>query len=150
MIWQLLSASIVTLALAVMLPDPSLARKNWRPPSREEVAQVWIGWSTDELYFLRLELFPNGEGLGCYVFLEEKPEVFRIASWRYDAGRIKIYPVSPAKPSWVVPLEGSIIGLPMKLSATGRDWKLSFLLRREADYEDKIRQLKLEMARVRD
>jgi hypothetical protein len=143
--WRLLAALLILLVLVI--PQASWARKRSKPPAREEVAQVWIGWSTDELYLLRLDLFPNGKGLGGFIFLGEEPRTFRINSWKYNEGQIEVFPGTPeGPPSWVGPLRGSIVGLAMRLTTAGRDWKLSFLLRREAEFEEKLRHLELKMA----
>jgi len=144
---RLLPPLLILLALATIPPQRSVARKLGKPPTREEVAQVWVGWSTDELYLVRLALLPNGKGFGGYTFLGEEPRTFRIASWRYEAGQIEIDPVLPeGPPSWVSPLKGSFVGLAMKLTARGRDWKLSILLRREVEWEERWMKLKLKMA----
>jgi hypothetical protein len=144
--WRLLPTLVIVFALATTLPQAGVAGKRVKPPKRAEVAQVWLGWSADDLYLLRFELLPNGKGIGGYVFVGEKPRSFRIDSWKYEEGQIEIFPVPPeGPPSWVAPLHGSVSGLAMKLRATGPDWKLSFLLRREVEFEEKWRRLKLEM-----
>jgi hypothetical protein len=105
-------------------------------PSHEEVATVWVGWSTDDLYFLRLALMPDGSGQGGYAFFGEEPQQFRISSWKYNQGRIEIRPEPPMTPnSWVSPLHGNLVGLSLKIKASGKDWKISFDLRRESDLE---------------
>lgn len=138
---------VLYLALAATFSEASAARKKVKPPTREEVAQVWVGWSTDDLYLLRVELLPNGKGFGAYSFLEEEPRTFRITSWEYVAGQIKIHPAPPdGPPSWVSLLRGAVGGFSMKLTAQGPDWKLSFLLRRESEFTQRWNELKRRMA----
>lgn len=143
---RFLVALLVIMILAAT-STPSFARKRARLPTREEIAQVWVGWSKDELYLLRLELFTNGKGIGGYTFIGEEPRAFQVSSWRYEAGRIDIDPVPPeGSPTWVRPLRGSIAGRSMNLEAAGRDWKLSFVLRREAQFEQDWIRLKQQMS----
>jgi len=146
--YRVVASVLVLIAVITAVSQVALARKRWKPPTRDEVAQVWIGWSSDQLYLLRLELFPDGKGLGGYIFLGEEPRVFEISGWRYQEGRIEIYPVAPqGAPSWVRFLKGGIVGVAMNLAASGADWKLSFSLRRESELEDKQTKLKRNMER---
>jgi hypothetical protein len=147
-IFRLLSTLAILLVFMVAMAQSSYARKRVKPPPFEEIAQTWLGWSTDELYLLRLVLLPNGKGVGGYTFLGEEARVFEISSWKYSAGKIEIYPVPPkGESSWVSPLRGSIVGLALKLSSEGKDWKLVFSLRREAEIEKGWEELRLKMAR---
>lgn len=138
---------LIALLIALSSTQPSFAHKKGKPLTREEIAQVWFGWSTDELYFLRLELHPNGKGQGGFIFRGEKPQVFRIDSWKYEQGGLEIIPISSPEgtSTWVRPLRGSMVGLVMKLTAKGRDWNLSFLLRRETEFEAGWQALKQQM-----
>jgi hypothetical protein len=137
---------LIVLFIFAALPQEGFARKRGKPPTRDEIAQVWFGWSTDELYFVRLDLNPNGKGLGGFIFHGEKAQTFRIDSWHYEQGRLEIYPIPPEdSSSWVGPLRGSMVGLVMKLTAKGRDWKLSLLLRRETEFEAGWQELKMKM-----
>lgn len=146
--WVLLF--VLALAVTGIFPTQGLARKRARPPTREEVAVVWIGASTDNLYLLRLDLSLDGAGFGAFTFLDEDPRRFEIASWRYDAGQIRIDPKPPVDElSWVRPLHGSVGGATMELEASARDWTLSFSLRREAEFEEKWRKLRTTMAEPR-
>lgn len=141
--WSILG---IFLVLTMTMAQSSFARKRVKPPPREEMAQTWLGWSTDELYLLRLVLLPDGTGMGGYRFLGEEARVFEISSWKYNSGKIEIYPVPPkGEPSWVSPLRGSIVGLALKLSSEGKDWKLSFSLRREVEIEKSWEELRLKM-----
>lgn len=137
---------LIALLMVSSLPQPGFARKKGKPPTREEIAQTWFGWSTDELYLIRLNLYPNGKGLGGFIFRGEEPQTFPIDSWHYEHGRLEIHPAPlEGSSSWVGPLRGSVVGLVIKLTAKGPDWNLSFLLRREAEFEAGWKKLKEEM-----
>ena len=143
---RLLAPLLVLLILVAAMPSSGFASKRGRLPTREEIAQVWVGWSKDELYLLRLDLFANGKGIGGYTFLGEEPRTFQISSWKYYKGRIEVRPVAPEGPSsWVGTLRGSIVGQSMNVEAAGRDWNLSFGLRREAQFEQDWIKLKQQM-----
>jgi len=141
------SAILVLLAtIAATTAWPTWARKRGRPMPFEEVATTWVGLSASEQYLVRLVLEEDRTGTGGYTFLDEEPRTFRISSWSYDAGRIEIEPVPPAgPPSWVSSMQGSILGLTMHLEASGDDWKINFVLRREAELEQRWNLLKRQM-----
>ena len=112
----------------------------------DEVATTWVGISADEHYLVRLVLREDRTGSGGYAFLDEEPRIFRISSWAYDSGRIKIEAVPPSgPPSWVRPMEGAVLGVTMHLKASGRDWQVDLVLRREAELKQRWDLLKLEM-----
>lgn len=129
-------AILVLLLLALLTASGSTwARKRVRPLPRAEVATTWLGISSDELYRVRLTLLPDGTGVGAFTFADDPARVFTISEWNYDdAGRITIQAVPPpGEPSWVRPMNGIQVGLRLELRAKGEDWKLSFILWREAE-----------------
>lgn len=112
----------------------------------EEVATTWVGLSADERYLVRLVLREDRTGTGGYVFLDEEPRTFAISSWSYDAGQIEIEALPPSgAPSWVRPMAGSVLGVTMHLKASGKDWKVEFILRREEELEQRWNLLKQQM-----
>lgn len=136
----------IILAISVTLVAPSWARKRGRPMPFEEVATTWVGLSSDEQYLVRLVLQDDHTGAGGYTFLDEEPRTFHIVSWSYDAGQIEIEPVPPAgPPSWVSPMQGSVLGVTMHLEASGNDWRVEITLRRESELVGRWELLKREM-----
>lgn len=130
----------------IAMPSANWARKRGKPMPLEEVATTWVGLSTDEHYLVRLVLREDRTGTGGYVFLTEEPRTFRISSWSYDTGQINIEAVPPdGAPSWVRPMEGSVLGVTMHLKASGKDWKVELILRREAELEQRWNLLKQQM-----
>ena len=139
---------VIVMAIAATTAWPTWARKRGRPMPFEEVATTWVGLSADEQYLVRLVLQEDRTGAGGYTFLDEEPRTFRISSWHYDAGQIEIEPVPPAgPPSWVSPLQGSVLGVTMHLEASGDDWKVKIALRREAELQQRWNLLKRQMDR---
>lgn len=136
----------LVLAVAITITLPAWARKQAPPLPFEEVATTWVGLSTDEHYMVRLVLSGDGSGTGGYTFLDGEARVFRIAAWDYEGGRIEIEPVSPeGPPSWVGPMHGRILGTTMHLEASGDDWKIEVVLRREAEMAERWNRLKRKM-----
>jgi len=131
-----------------LLTDPSWsADKKARPLSRENVAQVWIGISQDELYVLRLALDTGSNASGAYVFDDEAPKVFRIASWNYESQRIELIIASADQEAVSIKtLEGAVVGTSMNLTVRGPGWSRKFSLRREGDLEPRWQRLKSAMA----
>jgi len=136
-----LLAGVVVLFLAFL---PSVAaEKKMRPLSREAITQVWLGLSEDSLYLYRLDLKDDGTGLGGYVFTDQEPTLFRIASWSYEQGNIVISPAPPeSESSSLRLLRGRVVGMEMKLTVSGHGWRYSVLLRREGDLEPQWRRLR--------
>lgn len=137
---------VIVVAIAASTAWPTWARKRGLPMPFEEVATTWVGVSSDEHYLVRLVLEEDRTGAGGYTFLDEEPRTFRITSWNYDAGQIEIEPVPPeGPPSWVSPMQGSVLGVTMHLEASGDDWKVKITLRREAEMEQRWNLLKRQM-----
>ena len=105
-----------------------------RPITRERVAKVWIGLSEDELYMIRLNLKPEGDGLGAFSFVGEEPCVFSINSWSYQNGKVEITPQRPLKECMNgITFRGEIRGNALEITMKDHDWKRTASLRREED-----------------
>jgi hypothetical protein len=116
--------------------------------SFDAVATVWVGLSTNERYLVRLVLDEDRTGIGGFTYLDEEPRSFNISSWSYDAGQIEIEPVPlDDPPSWVGPMQGSVLGTTMHLEASGNNWIIKVVLRREAELEQRWKLLKQQMDR---
>jgi hypothetical protein len=141
----------ITLVLLAQSTALSSADKRIRPLSHDEVAQVWIGLSEDELYIFRLVLERDGTGTAGYVFSDEEPKLFRITSWSYDGERIEIAlaAVSPSSAD-IETLSGTLVGIAMKLTMEGRGWKRRLFLRPERDLERRWEKLKGTMSDLGD
>ena len=125
------------------------AEKKARPLDRDDVAQVWLGWSDSAVFVYRLDLRSDGTGLGAYIFSEEAPQLFRITSWTYKAGNIDMIAIPPAgQPRGVERLRGVIRGVEMKLTMSGPDWREELILRRERDHQPRWDQMKDAMRHV--
>lgn len=133
---------IVVLLLLTCVPSLA-AEKHARPLSHEDVAQVWLGWSDSAALVYRLDLQPDGTGLGGYVFTDQPPQLFRITSWTYRPERIEMKATSlHASQRGVERLHGSISGIETKLTMSGPDWHEELVLRRERDLLPRWEQLK--------
>jgi len=128
----------------LILCSPVLsAEKKARPLDRDDVAQVWLGWSDSAVFVYRLDLRSDGTGLGAYMFSEEAPQLFRITSWTYKAGNIDMIAIPPpGQPRGVERLRGVIRGVEMKLTMSGPGWQERLILRREKDLQPRWEQLK--------
>jgi hypothetical protein len=125
----------------------AIATKKARMLRREEVAQIWLGISEDELYVVRLSLSQDGKGSGGYIFVDDKPFLFRIADWKYQAGKISITPESPEHArSGLRGFTGEISGIAMELTMSGQDWHRHLSLRRESQMEHRWNMLKEAMS----
>lgn len=125
------------------------SEKRMRPLSLEEVAQVWVGLSEDELYLLRLRLDKSGTGLAGYAFAEERPRGFRVRSWSYKGDQISILlEAADRSPLEVPTLSGALVGTSMRLTMKGAGWSRQVDLRLEAPLERRWIGVKEEIARL--
>jgi hypothetical protein len=134
---------IVVLLLLILCSAVPAVGKRARPLDHEAVSQVWLGWSDSAVLVYRLDLQPDGTGLGGYVFKDQPPQLFRITSWTYRPERIEMK-ATPLHVSHrgVERLHGSIRGIEMKLTMSGPDWHEELVLRRERDLMPRWDQLK--------
>jgi hypothetical protein len=119
------------------------APKKARPFTPDEVAAVWVGISEDQNNLLRLTLDRQGVGIGAYSFVDAPPRVFSVSSWAYEPPRIVIE--AQATHIGIKSVRGKIVGLLMYLSISGEGWKTDYTLRREAELEQRWRNLKKAM-----
>jgi len=70
----LLSVSMAWWDVAAIVVTP--------PPSKQFVAQTWLGFSPDDRYMLRLQLSSSGTGQGVLMHLDGTVEPFDVVSWR--------------------------------------------------------------------
>jgi hypothetical protein len=133
----------------VLTAQPLFPSKKVPPSTRAEVAQTWIGITEDELYLFRLELHLDGTGLGAYVYVDEEPHVFRVASWTIDQYEVAI---KVSDMGWsrnhVGELKGKVVGYQMNLLIGGHDWHRRLWLRPERPLQLKLDQLKTATAGV--
>lgn len=145
---DLLTTSLVLICLTIGAAETASAvsEKRMKPLSKEEVAQVWIGLSEDELYILRLSLDESGRGEAAYVFVDQPPRLFSIQSWTYRGGHIEMVLEAADDSKLEVPtLKGAVIGSSMKLTMSGQGWNRRVELRLEAALEGRWRSLKKAM-----
>jgi len=134
----------MTLACALLVTvSLGSEQKRIRPLSRDAVAQTWIGISEDELYLFRLVLSPDGTGRGAYVFGDDAPRSFAIASWTYDSKRVSMFADAGGDTERrVTRLDGTLTGVAMDLTVSGDGWSRRLRMRPERGLQDKWEKLK--------
>lgn len=142
--WSALVACLVfCLPIAGAAGTTADAEKRMRQLSAEEVAQVWVGLSEDELYLLRLRLDVSGKGTAAYAFADQPPRRFTIRAWTYRDGQIEIaLERADDSPLPVPTLNGAVVGTAMKLTIGGEGWSREVELRLEEALESRWRRLK--------
>lgn len=144
--WRKKWMALLTGAAVLFFMAGSAARtshKRAKPLDRQEVSQAWVGFSEDELLFLRLDLNYDGTGLGCYLSISEDGHPFRITSWTYESPSINFSfaPADGDKP-YFRRLSGRIIGRAMDLTMSGDRWESRISLRRENELVPKWQKLR--------
>ncbi len=138
---------VAALCLSLIWPIGAFGWKPVRQLTQEEVAQVWVGLTEDELDLFRLDLRRDGTGSGGVVFVSKEAIVFRISSWRYEGKRIEILlaTADAAKTSFAK-LKGELVGTEMELTISGKGWKQRLSLRQENVLERRWLSLKQAMS----
>ena len=125
---------LVAVSALLFLTSSTEAAVKRRPITRESVAKVWIGLSEDELYMVRLNLKPEGDGLGAISFVNEEPCVFSIHSWSYQKGKVEITVGIPLKECLNgATFRGEIRGNALEVTMKNHSWERKASLRREVD-----------------
>jgi hypothetical protein len=119
------------------------SHKRAKPLDRQEVSQAWVGFSEDELLFLRLDLNYDGTGLGCYLSIDEEGHPFKITSWTYESPTIDFrFAAADGDKSYFHKLSGRIMGRAMDLTMSGDRWESRISLRRESELVPKWQRLR--------
>ena len=131
---------------SLALAPPSEPARRIRVITRDEVAKTWIGLSEDEIYMVRLELKPRGDGSGGFSFLGDAPCIFQISSWNYEKGFIKMN-LGTARDNCAKgkKFHGQVQGNSLNLIMEEDHWKRVASLRREADLVPRWQSLKAAM-----
>jgi hypothetical protein len=138
----LLVVLIVISGLVASGPDSWASRR--RQVTRERVEKVWLGLSEDELYMVRLDLKPAGDGTGAFSFRDEAPCLLRIVSWVYRDGIVLIDHDKPTC-AFHLALRGEIQGDTLIVLMEGHRWKRKAELRREGEFVSRWERLKAVM-----
>lgn len=148
--WAGVLGVVVMLVVSVALVSSiALARKVVGPPSRESIADVWVGLSEDELYLFRVALSLDGTGTIGFVFAGGEPVVYTVANWRYSKGEVEIDTDFPSDDrDWDGPLQGTVNERAMFLKLSGKGWFRRLSLRREASLESAWIALREAMTRT--
>ena len=143
------SAGVALLGFALLVSGTAQGRKVVGPPSRESVADVWVGLSEDELYLFRVALSADGTGTIGFVFAGGDAVVYSISGWRYSKGNIEIdTDFASEERDWDGPLLGSVNDRAMTLKMSGKGWSRQLSLRREARLESAWVALRQAMTRT--
>ncbi len=143
-----LSVGILVI-LCCLSVESALASKKGRSLDAEEIATTWIGLGQGETAAYRLQLDSNGRGIAAIASKrDEPPLVFRLVSWTYNNGKIRIVgePVVLGDDSYSPTFTGKVVGTRLKLIDTGQSWKVDVELRRESEMLDWLGRLQQAMA----
>lgn len=101
------SVLICTAIAALLTCRDASAIKVSPPPSREYVAQTWVGFSTDDLYTIRINLNADGTGTGVLILSTEAPEPFDVRTWTLDQDSLVVSVRFHSRKRSVSRIEGS-------------------------------------------
>ncbi|MBT3375121.1 MAG: hypothetical protein HN742_31120 [Lentisphaerae bacterium] len=125
------------------LPSSTWCDGCWaRPPTIQDVAKTWVGYTGDELAFFRLELMTNGTGRCASVHLPDTvPYQYGVNAYRVTRWRLKDFQVTldlePASTnSEPIYLKGSTSGhtMNMEVGSTALGWSRELVLRLEDNF----------------
>lgn len=139
----------ILVALCCFSTVSAFASKKGRSLNAEEIATTWIGLGRGETAAYRLRLDSDGKGVGAIASKRnEPPIVFRLASWTYSKGKIRIVgeSVTVGDDSYSPQLTGEVVGTHLQLVDKGKSWKVNVELRRESEMLDWLQRLQEAMA----
>ena len=140
------------IAAAVMLTTVLTSCASKRPsyPTMEKIADTWIGFNEDDLYYYRLTLNTNGTGICANTFVNDPARLYRVTQWDlngYNIG-ISLEPIDAnAEPIW---MKGETTGWHLNLKIGGKTlkWKRDLKMYRESDANEKYERVKARMQKA--
>lgn len=106
------------------------------PMTDSDLLGAWVGLTSDELYYYRFVFDQSGQGLCCFVFLYETPNLYRITSRKLTGREISISVAPVDDGAYPIMIEGHAVGhRKLELTVRGDGWSRSLTLRREDDLE---------------
>jgi hypothetical protein len=116
------------------------------PMTDDDLTGVWIGLTSDELYYYRLIFDKSGGGACCFVFLHETPKYYRIIGYKLSGRNISISVDPVDEDSFPISFKGKTVGHRiLSLVVSGDGWSRSLALRREDDLEKRSSIVKIRM-----
>lgn len=135
--------AIALLAVAVAIPGIGKTRQL----NRTDITGTWVGADDDGLYIFRVILTEAGNGNFGYSFLDDDPCVFPIDAWTYEGGKVCLVfnnALQPCVAGRAFKLETD--GSRLRISVTGKDWRITAKVRREEPLLKRFQTLKAKMA----
>jgi hypothetical protein len=114
------------------------------PPTVPEVADSWVGLSTDDIYYYRFDLTRTGSGRVAAVFLHDTVSVLDIDHWGLDKRSIEIEISAASRASsGIESIKGTVLGSRrMVVEISGKEWQKTAVLFRESDWAECERLLR--------
>ena len=137
--FKMASWLLVCLLVLVNPPEVSRADKTVPPPSREQMAGAWIGFDEDRLNFYRLEFDLGKTGFCSIVFVNEGPDLYRIARWELESRNLILDLVPIDKEAEPISVKGFAESdqLTLEVSSLKNNWKRKLILFNETQINAK-------------
>jgi hypothetical protein len=134
---KLVLAAHCCIVLAGCLAFPPSAGSYTVPPPREaHLVGWWMGFTQDDLYFIRIRLDAGGTGVCSRAFFRDQPSVLEVTSWRLSGAGLRIEARPRSTNSWSMTITGeATAGTTMHLKVVSDDgctrWTRRLDLKRE-------------------
>jgi len=114
----------------------------WPGPTINQVAKTWVGYTSDNTMFFRVELFPNGTGRCAHLHLSDAGRYgdvvkeYWITNWKLEGGRISFVLLPASTSSWPIYLKGtsSYSTMCLEVGCPDGSWSRELVLRPEMNF----------------
>jgi hypothetical protein len=129
---SLLVCAIAALSIRADKPVP--------PPDPKAIAGTWFGFDEGKVRFCRIELYPDGQGLYAYVFVDTPARLYKIKKWSLDDFNISVDLEPVEKDTERIYMKGTALldELKMEIGGIGnKTWKRQVRLFKEQEFLSK-------------
>jgi len=141
-----ISRVVLALVASFILHPPVDAGNKRVAITRDDVAGVWVGLTTDHVELIRLELALDGDGEVGYLFADEQPCILRLQTWSFNRGKVGIELGDPRRCGHGREFSAVVAGNLLELTIRGDDWKRRAWLKKEAPLVRRWEKLRAAMA----
>ena len=141
------------LCLFLLGAKESSARKVVPPPTIDQLAGTWVGWQSDSMTFIRMDLHPDGTGKLVSRFLDRPPVLSDIPKWSLNRYRLVVSTTVVEQPSDPMVLSADVYGarqLSLRIVGRGGDWRTTAVLYPEGKWTEASNATRIRMEGSRE
>jgi hypothetical protein len=116
-------------------------------PTREQVADTWIGFTQDDLKLFRLSLDADGGGICGYTFVREPAKLYLVDGWTLSGYAIEINLIPVDQDAESIWMKGTTTGHRLNLEIGGNNlrWNRKLTMYRESEVTERREKIRHRM-----